>query len=547
MSLSVACSSCGAKLRAPDNAVGRAFKCPKCGNQISVAAAFSPRPEQPRSLQVAEDADDLSIKRQRDPADEGIAASKLPLGFGIASLALSIIGMVISVFPCVGMIGIPLSALGLLLGIVGAVFALIRQGRGIGFPLAGSITGFTGLCIAIMWLTVCSGIFSSGGRTVQDAANRIEQKEKEAGARKNWADAIKPVEQERKDKDAPGKQPDVPKKDFQPPPPKPPANKPLKVIHIDSFLGISSDFKACAMSDANGVKIIDLETAENLPAPKWDRDWGHPFSAVFSQDAVAVKVGEKFFGNSRNVRIFSRKTGELKHNVKIPGNTPGLIERIAITSDGKFLVAELQGLFGGPRLVLRDVQQKKTIDELDLNEVPEANHLVRRLDTFPTLSRKPILGYESYKGNNHQIFTVEVEAGKLVKKFKLGNYHEMKGIGKDSMLRAISPAGDLIACTTQDDDIVLYDIVNKKVVHKLKGHLDSVRAVAFSPNGEIVASAATDKTIRFWDVKQGKEVHVIKGVRADAKEFIFSPDGNWIAIVYYTSPPFAEIRSVELK
>jgi WD40 repeat protein len=318
-----------------------------------------------------------------------------------------------------------------------------------------------------------------------------------------------------------------------------------KVIHVNSFLGISPDFKAYAMSDANGVKVIDLETAENLPGPKWDHDWGHPFSAAFSQDAVALKEGEKFFGNSRNVRVFSRKTGELKHNVKMPEVTPGLIERIAFTSDGKFLVAELQGLFGGPRLVLRDVQQKKTIDELDLNKVPEADQLV--LHSFPMPWGKPVLGYESYKGNDHQVFTVEVKAGKLVKNVKLVNYHEMKGVGKSSRLRAISPAGHLIACTTLDDDIVLYDIVNKKVAHKLEGHLDSVRTVAFSPNGEIVASAAKDKTIRFWDVKQGKEVRVIKGVRADAKELIFSPDGDRIAIVYYTSPPSAEIRSVELK
>lgn len=36
MSLLIACKSCGAKLRVPDNAEGQSFKCPKCSNAIRV-------------------------------------------------------------------------------------------------------------------------------------------------------------------------------------------------------------------------------------------------------------------------------------------------------------------------------------------------------------------------------------------------------------------------------------------------------------------------------------------------------------------------------
>src|SRR5262249_29984207 len=183
MPLSISCSSCGAKLRVPDNAVGRSFKCPKCGHQISVAAVTASVAERPRTPQTGEALDDVSIRRRPDRVDDAVAASKVPLGFGIASLALSVIGAVFSLIPCIGAwFAIPLCGLGLLLGIVGAIFALIHQGRGIGFPLAGSITGFAGLGIAIMWLTLCTGIFSSGTKGLQDAAKRIEQEEKAADA-----------------------------------------------------------------------------------------------------------------------------------------------------------------------------------------------------------------------------------------------------------------------------------------------------------------------------------------------------------------------------
>ncbi len=196
MPLSVVCSSCGAKLRRTDNSIGRAFKCPKCGNQISVAAVSRSRVEQPRPLQGSEVAVDLPISRRADSVDEAVGASKVPLGFGIASLALSVIGLVLSLIPCVGAyFAIPLSGLGLLLGIVGAIFALVRQGRGIGFPLAGSITGFAGIGIAVLWLTICSGLLGSANKAVSEVSKerekRVEQAKKESEAPENWADATK--------------------------------------------------------------------------------------------------------------------------------------------------------------------------------------------------------------------------------------------------------------------------------------------------------------------------------------------------------------------
>lgn len=51
MSLSVACLSCGAKLRAPDNAAGKSFKCPKCGKPVSVTA-ITQQPSKPQIEKV---------------------------------------------------------------------------------------------------------------------------------------------------------------------------------------------------------------------------------------------------------------------------------------------------------------------------------------------------------------------------------------------------------------------------------------------------------------------------------------------------------------
>ncbi|MCI0418959.1 MAG: hypothetical protein L0312_07040, partial [Acidobacteria bacterium] len=40
---------------------------------------------------------------------------------------------------------------------------------------------------------------------------------------------------------------------------KPSAQKPFDATRIDSFLGISSDFMVCAVSDASGIRIVDRE------------------------------------------------------------------------------------------------------------------------------------------------------------------------------------------------------------------------------------------------------------------------------------------------
>jgi hypothetical protein len=69
-------------------------------------------------------------------------------------MVLGGIAFVFSLIPFVGIFAIPLSALGLLVGIVGGVVALTRRGRGIGFPIAGVGLSVTALLIGLFWFHV---------------------------------------------------------------------------------------------------------------------------------------------------------------------------------------------------------------------------------------------------------------------------------------------------------------------------------------------------------------------------------------------------------
>jgi hypothetical protein len=103
-------------------------------------------------------ADGRSVQK----ADAGAlpaADSKVPLGLGAPALLLGIIALLLSLVPFVrsahdifGKVSLPLSGLGLLLGLSGLIVAVMRKGQGIGFPIAGSACSLVAAGVAVVWL-----------------------------------------------------------------------------------------------------------------------------------------------------------------------------------------------------------------------------------------------------------------------------------------------------------------------------------------------------------------------------------------------------------
>src|SRR5262249_37751126 len=179
----------------------------------------------------------------------------------------------------------------------------------------------------------------------------------------------------------------------------PTKKKTLDAANIDSFLGISSDFKTCAISDGGGVKIMDLQTGQKLASPTWDPDWGTPRSVAFGKNAIAVVTDV-------SVRVFSRKNGELEQNIR------SHVGAAAFTADGRFLAIistyydEVRRGKGG-YLVLRDMQEKKPIAEVPLGFG----------FCFLSVSGNRLAAWASW---SEEITVVETEGGHAVKKLKSG-------------------------------------------------------------------------------------------------------------------------------
>ncbi|HYB00293.1 MAG TPA: hypothetical protein VED37_08745, partial [Ktedonobacteraceae bacterium] len=62
--------------------------------------------------------------------------------------------------------------------------------------------------------------------------------------------------------------------------------------------------------------------------------------------------------------------------------------------------------------------------------------------------------------------------------------------------------------------------------HKLRGHKNWITRIAWSPNGNILASSSGDETIRLWDVQTGRLERTLKGHSAVVYSVAWSSDGK---------------------
>jgi hypothetical protein len=70
--------------------------------------------------------------------------------------------------PCFGFVSLPLSGLGLLLGIAGLIVAIFRKGHGLGFPIAGAAICGMALAIGAAWLVMVGGLREAAKSTLDE-------------------------------------------------------------------------------------------------------------------------------------------------------------------------------------------------------------------------------------------------------------------------------------------------------------------------------------------------------------------------------------------
>jgi WD40 repeat protein/serine/threonine protein kinase len=96
---------------------------------------------------------------------------------------------------------------------------------------------------------------------------------------------------------------------------------------------------------------------------------------------------------------------------------------------------------------------------------------------------------------------------------------------------AFSPKGGLLASSSADKTVKVWNVGSGREVHSLNRHTKTVWSVVFSPDGSLLASTSDDETVRLWSAATGKLLHTLEGQVDYQCSVGFSPDGRRLATV----------------
>ena len=94
---------------------------------------------------------------------------------------------------------------------------------------------------------------------------------------------------------------------------------------------------------------------------------------------------------------------------------------------------------------------------------------------------------------------------------------------------AYHPDGSLIATSSWDRTIKLWDASTGDLRQSLLGHDDWVLHVEFSPDGSRIASGGADGAIKIWETASNQELYTLRGHKQNVTCVAFSPDSRRLA------------------
>jgi WD40 repeat protein len=286
----------------------------------------------------------------------------------------------------------------------------------------------------------------------------------------------------------------------------------LTYFDKDAALGLafSPDGKTLALGTWQGnVKVLDLTTTSELPAPKPHNDW--VCSVAFSPDGRwLVSAGGSEFKPERNggktsaqVKLWDVTAG--KELGEFTGHTNKVFSAV-LSPDGKTLATG------------------------------SADQTVRLWDVV-TRKQRAVL-----EGHSDAVWSVAFSAdGKTVASASADrtvNLWDAITGKKPITLRAhedevravaLSPDGKTLATGSADWTVRLWDLVTQKERSVLKAHQGGFQSLAFSSDSNTLATGSLDETVRLWDVATGKERGTLRGHRSGISAVAFSPDGRTLA------------------
>lgn len=150
------CPHCNLTLEDRPELAGMTFACPSCAGMFTVPAPLAVASHRPPAVSTERS---FGIDAHRVSAPHSTVYVNVPKqhsnSFGTASMVLGVVGLLVCWIP---FFGLPLAALGLLLGLFGFLASLGRGGSGMGTSIAGGFVSALVLVVAgSFWWFVAGG------------------------------------------------------------------------------------------------------------------------------------------------------------------------------------------------------------------------------------------------------------------------------------------------------------------------------------------------------------------------------------------------------
>ncbi|CEI94844.1 Putative Nuclear distribution protein PAC1 [Rhizopus microsporus] len=114
--------------------------------------------------------------------------------------------------------------------------------------------------------------------------------------------------------------------------------------------------------------------------------------------------------------------------------------------------------------------------------------------------------------------------------FETGEFERtLKGHTKSVQKIAFDPKGNYLVSCSADLTIKVWDVNSDyKCIKTLYGHDHSVSSVAYLPSGDIIVSSSRDRTIKLWDASSGYCTKTLTGHLDWVRSVVPSEDGKYL-------------------
>jgi|GEM_PF-6951714 len=79
-----------------------------------------------------------------------------------------------------------------------------------------------------------------------------------------------------------------------------------------------------------------------------------------------------------------------------------------------------------------------------------------------------------------------------------------------------------------NDAVYIKNVATWKTEWVIKGHDEMITSATFAPKGKMIATSSHDKTVKLWDINDGNIIYTYNGHSNTVSDVVFSPDGKFI-------------------